>query len=130
MNISIKDRGQLTGAISGSQYKVSEQKKAQDEAVKQSDISYTSVSSHGDTVTVSKAGKAANSNMGNQDRADGTVTKKNVGEYLTESESSESSNSTINLSGYTEIELKQMYLDGDITKAEYDEELDSRETSN
>lgn len=78
MNISIKDRGQLTGAISGSQYKVSEQKKAQDEAVKQSDISYTSVSSHGDTVTVSKAGKAANSNMGNQDRADGTVTKKNV----------------------------------------------------
>lgn len=129
MNISIKDTGQLTGAISGSQYKVSEQKKTQEETVRQSDTSYTAVSSQGDTVTVSEAGKAANSNMGNQDRTDGTVTKKNVEEYLTESESSESSNSTINLSGYTETELKQMYLDGDITKAEYDEELASRETS-
>lgn len=126
MNISIKDTGQLTGAISGSQYKVSEQKKTQEETVRQSDTSYTAVSSQGDTVTVSEAGKAANSNMGNQTGTDGTVTKKNVEEYLMESESS---NSTINLSGYTETELKQMYLDGDITKAEYDEELASRETS-
>lgn len=48
------------------------------------------------------------------DAEDGIVIRKKSGE------------STINLSVYTESELRQMYLDGDITKAEYDEELGGR----
>lgn len=64
------------------------------------------VSKDGDTLTISDAGKSASMDMGNQD---------------------ESENATDDLSGYTEAELKQMYLDGTITKSEYDEELESRQ---
>lgn len=88
--------------------------------------SYDAISPHGDTISVSEAGKAANSvksnKLVNEDTTDGIVIRKD-----TEESRQENDLSTINLSGYTETELKQMYLDGDITRAEYEEEISSRE---
>lgn len=92
-------------------------------------ISYDAVSPHGDTLSISEAGKAVSSEKGgklvNKDTTDGIVIRKEAGENEQEQEREVS---TINLSVYTESELKQMYLDGDITRAEYDEEINSRES--
>lgn len=91
-------------------------------------VSYDAVSSHGDTFSISEAGKAASSEKGskpiNKDTTDGIVIRKETGENEQEQEKEVS---TVNLSVYTETELKQMYLDGDITRAEYDEEINIRE---
>ena len=80
--------------------------------------SYDAVSGYGDTLSISKEGKTASAENGSRlvsgDTEDGIVIRKESGE------------STINLFVYTESELRQMYLDGDITKAEYDEELGGR----
>lgn len=80
--------------------------------------SYDAVSGYGDILSISKEGKTASAENGSRlvsgDTEDGIVIRKESGE------------STINLSVYTESELRQMYLDGDITKAEYDEELGGR----
>lgn len=67
-------------------------------------------SAHGDTLTISEAGKSASANMNYESSAN-----------------SEENNNTGDLSGYSDSELKQMYLNGTITKSEYDEELASRE---
>lgn len=69
----------------------------------QTAASYDAVSAYGDTLTISAGGRAAGTNS-----------------------SCASEDSTDNLSEYTESELKQMYLDGTITKTEYEEELESR----
>ncbi len=99
--------------------------KMQHDAKKQP-VSYDAVSLHGDTLSISKVGKTAGSQkesgLVNEDTADGIVIRKKADAKKQESESS-----TINLFVYTESELKQMYLDGDITRAEYDEEVNSRE---
>lgn len=94
--------------------------------------SYDAVSMYGDTLTISKAGKTASSENGSklvsEDTIDGIVIQKKAGESEHGQESGQESEVyTINLSTYTESELKQMYLDGDITRAEYDEEISSRE---
>lgn len=93
--------------------------------------SYDAISLYGDTVSISEAGKAANlvksNQLVNEDTTDGIVIRKETGENKQEAEQKTDA-STVNLSTYTETELRQMYLDGDITKAEYDEEISSRET--
>lgn len=71
---------------------------------------YDAVSGQGDTLTISETGKSASMNLSNENSAE-----------------SQSESSTENLSNYTQTQLKQMYLDGTITKSEYDEELTSRE---
>ena len=101
--------------------------KTQHNAEKQQ-ASYDAVSPHGDTLSISEAGKVTSSEKGsklvNKDTTDGIVIQKETEQNEQEQESEAS---TINLSVYTELELKQMYLDGDITRAEYDEEINSRE---
>jgi predicted kinase len=76
-----------------------------------SDSDTTAVSSQGDTLTISSAG----SNLA----ANATST----------SSDSDSSSSEDNLSQYTEIQLQQMLQNGEITQAEYDAEIQSRESS-
>lgn len=100
--------------------------KVQQESGKKQETSYDAVSSHGDTLSISKAGKVTSSEKGgklvNEDTEDGVVIRKE-----SEKSEQESDVSTVNLSTYTKQELRQMYLDGDITRAEYDEEISSRE---
>jgi len=92
---------------------------AQNGEGKQQELAYDTVSPDGDTFSISKAGKSANSQ---KDTMDGIVIQKEA------TENGQVSNaSTVNLSAYSESELKQMYLDGDITRAEYNEEISSRE---
>lgn len=97
--------------------------------VEKQQVSYDAVSFYGDTLSISEAGKAVSSEPGgkqvNGDTTDGIVIRKETEE---KEQRQESEVSTVNLSVYTESELKQMYLDGDITRAEYDEEISSRET--
>lgn len=115
MSIGIDSIAQPTATAQSSQVSVPEnQKQVTEES--QSEKAYDAVSSEGDTLSVSEAGKAAS--MGKSDRV----------VLLSQSES-DSSVSTVNLGIYTDNELRQMYLDGDITKAEYDEELSSREAA-
>lgn len=93
--------------------------------------SNTAVSSHGDMLSISKEGAAAYSKMNNQPDTSGqTTTATTAIQKLGERKATESDSdvSTTDLSSYTKTELKQMYLDGDITKAEYDKEIRSRET--
>lgn len=97
--------------------------KEQYRAGKQQETAYNTVSPHGDTLSISEAGRTANGNKsGNKDTTDGIVIRKEA-----EKKEQESEVSTVNLSSYTKQELKQMYFDGDITRAEYDEEISSRE---
>lgn len=95
-------------------------------AVNQQETVYDAVSSQGDTLSISQIGKAANSGDGvvlpEKSNADGIVLQKESGADDAEADSE----STINLSTYTKTELKQMYLNGDITKIEYDDELRDR----
>jgi transcription initiation factor IIF auxiliary subunit len=72
-----------------------------------SDDEVTAVSSQGDTLTISSAG----SNLA----ANATAN------------SSDDSSSTEDLSQYTEYQLKQMLQNGEITQAEYNAEIQSRE---
>lgn len=104
--------------VSGTMTKRRE-RNVQDGTGRQQETSYATVSSDGDTLSVSKAGKAANSQKAVMD---GVVIKKEVAENRHVSETS-----IANLSVYSETELKQMYLDGDITRAEYNEEISGRE---
>jgi len=117
----------------GQQNRVSERMEKQKDWKEQQNTekqrtSYDAVSMYGDTLSFSKAGKTASSENGSklvsEDTIDGIVIQKKSGES---EHGQESEVSTINLSTYTESELKQMYLDGDITRAEYNEEISSRE---
>lgn len=110
MGISINNLNQSAGTYQSMNVGTKEQQKPK-EVIKESspENSYNAVSQHGDTLTISESGKSASMNMNNQ----------------SESEAG-NEESTYDLSGYTENELKQMYLDGTITKSEYDAELDSR----
>lgn len=80
----------------------------QDGEGKQKDSAYNINSPDGDTLSVSEAGKAANSK---KDIMDGIVIQKEMAENR-----HISNGSTENLSTYSEMELKQMYLDGTITR--------------
>lgn len=108
---------------------VAEQKKMNTQHnTKKQQASYDAVSRHGDTLFISEAGKATSfkksSRQAKEDTTDGAVLQKKKEENEQEQEREVS---TINLSSYTESELKRMYLNGDITRAEYDKEVNSRE---
>lgn len=125
MDFLIKDGTQATDGISiSSPQSIPERQKEPTETAVQPEPSYTAVSSQGDTLSISEEGRAMNNKGNFPEESDGTVIRKAVAEAAV----SESENSTVNLSIYTETELEQMYLDGEITKAEYDEEISSRET--
>lgn len=128
MEITIEKTRQLTDTVQSSHMKEAEQKSQKAETIKQSETAYDAVSSQGDTLYISESGRNAESDMSslkdNQSEADGKVILKPAEEYVSEADDSLS---TIDLSRYTELELRQMYLDGDITKSEYDEEIDSRD---
>lgn len=88
---------------------------------------YTAVSTYGDTVEITSSGKDIREDTGRSssvvESEDGKVTKISV----TADMNMESASQSYNLSTYSESELKQMYQNGEITKVEYDEELNSRE---
>lgn len=130
MDVKFGNVGQLGETHQSTQVNSADQNIKEDvqKKVKESEVSYDAVSSQGDTLCISERGKAASAKMANSqeetvDSVDGKVIKKPVNVEQPEEEPQ-----TNDLSGYTKMELQQMYLDGDITKAEYDEELDSRET--
>lgn len=91
----------------------------------QQETSYDRVSTDGDTLSISEAGKAVSLGQDNKsvkiETEDGAVIQKEA-----EEDGQDSNVPVVNLSTYTETELKQMYLDGDITRTEYDEEISSR----
>lgn len=124
MDFLIKDVSQGNTTLERSPVSGSgQQKETKEEAAGQKEISYEAVSSQGDTLSISDAGKAVSSGENALAGSDGIVIRKST----TEAAAAESTNLTVNLSVYTETELKQMYLDGEITRAEYEEELSSRE---
>jgi hypothetical protein len=109
----------------------------------------TTTSSKYDTVTISNAGMQAAQNLTPQvtnSSSDGTYTDSRAdalasaaaGAGITETASSEnesysdvsgSSSSDSDLSQYTESELKEMLQNGEITRAEYESEISSRQQS-
>lgn len=139
MDIKIGATG--TGVVQGARINAAQhqQKPEQQKAERQNkaemadrpDKSYNAVSSQGDTLELSEDGRKMSSEMQNLQEntagadGDGKVIAKSGEKYVSEAEDSVS---TIDLSSYTETELKQMYLEGDITKAEYEDELDDRNT--
>lgn len=112
MGLSINNMNQSVGAYQSTQVSQQEQHREK-EVIKEasSENTASAVSADGDTLTISEAGKSAEAKWNGQSNAD------------TNEESS-----TEDLSTYTETELMQMYLDGSITKSEYDEELLNRES--
>jgi hypothetical protein len=70
----------------------------------------TAVSSQGDTLTISSAGS-------------------NLAAAASSESSDSSSSSEENLSQYTDLQLKQMLQNGEITQAEYNAEIQSRDES-
>lgn len=145
MNITIGGMGNSTvaGIMQNAQISTSEnQKKTKEETeIKQSQVNYDYVSTDGDTLQISEAGKSAS--KGNENQTDsgntgaqaqssfaGSSTKQleNVDVNTSTNASSSSTSSTADLSSYSESELKKMYLNGEITKAQYDEEISSRDT--
>lgn len=115
----------------GTQISTAEQQdKSNAEKTRESENSQATVSSQGDLLSISKEGLDTSSQMKNQPdlqsqaQTDRTVIYESAEGKVTKLESDVS---TINLSRYTETELSQMYRNGDITKAEYDEEISSRE---
>lgn len=131
MEVTIGGMRQVEDTVQNSHINASEQqKKTREETVKQQEQAYNAVSPQGDTLSISEAGKAENARMnnlaGDNETTDGIVIRKEVEGNIQEQEGILS---TINLSTYTESELRQMYLDGDITRSEYNEEISSREMS-
>lgn len=125
MDFLIKDVSQGNTTLERSPVSgTGQQKEMKEEAAGQKEISYEAVSSQGDTLSISETGKAVSSGENALAGSEGIVIQKTTAEAA-----AESINSTVNLSIYTETELKQMYLDGEITRAEYEEELDSRDTT-
>lgn len=129
MGIEIKEMNQETEVLKTAQVNASGQRKLMEqEEVRTSSPDYDAVSTEGDSLSVSKEGKALNASGISQSGivknagTDGTVIQKAAEEDVQEEEIV----STVNLSIYTETELEQMYLDGDITKVEYEDELRSR----
>ena len=106
---------------------VSERKEIKTQYIaKKQQTLYNATSPYGDTLSISEIGKTTSSLKGSKlvnNTADGTVIWKEAGSNEQEQETE---TSTINLSIYTDLELKQMYLDGDISRAEYDEEVNNR----
>lgn len=126
MDFMIKDVSQVNSTLDRSVSSAAGQpKEAREEAAVEKETAYEAVSSQGDTLSISEAGKAVSNGGTVLAGADGIVIQKAT-EEVTEAGST---NSTVNLSVYTETELKQMYLNGEITKAEYDEEISSRATT-
>ena len=143
MNITIGGMGNSTiaGIMQNAQISTSEnQKNTKEETeIKQSQTNYDYVSTDGDTLQISEAGKSAS--KGNENQADsgntgaqaqssfaGSSTKQLENIDVNTSTSTSSTSSTADLSSYSESELKKMYLNGEITKAQYDEEISSRDT--
>ena len=145
MNITIGGMGNSTiaGIMQNAQISTSEnQKNTKEETeIKQSQTNYDYVSTDGDTLQISEAGKSAS--KGNENQADsgntgaqaqssfaGSSTKQleNIDVNTSTNESTSSTSSAADLSSYSESELKKMYLNGEITKAQYDEEISSRDT--
>jgi hypothetical protein len=76
-------------------------------SAKSEDEGVSAVSSQGDTLTISSAGSSLAANAISSD--------------------SDSSSLTDDLSQYTDYQLKQMLQNGEITQAEYDAEIQSRQ---
>lgn len=91
---------------------------------------YTAVSAHGDTLQISSAGATAyeNSEQQQDSSADEQTNIAKIVSETVDTDSDSSSSSSDDLSSYTATELKQMYQNGEITKQEYDEEIQSRES--
>lgn len=109
MGISVNNINQSLSSyqrINASSQQQHREKEVSKEILHQGD--YSEISSHGDTLSISEKGKELSLNNGKENEV-------------------KNENLTDDLSSYTEIELKQMYIDGTITKSEYNEELDSRE---
>ncbi|MBU5479584.1 hypothetical protein KQI69_10250 [Eubacterium sp. MSJ-13] len=139
MNITIGGMGNSTiaGIMQNAQISTSEnQKNTKEETdIKQSQTNYDYVSTDGDTLQISEAGKSAS--KGNENQADSGNTGAQAQSSFAGSStkqlenvdvSTSSTSSTADLSSYSESELKKMYLNGEITKAQYDEEISSRDT--
>lgn len=99
-------------------------------AEEESRVSATSI--EGDTLELSEAGLAANAGSeadAEDTAAEGSVTAKVVSDAFSETEGTDAEEDfTADLSSYTESELKEMYQNGEITAAEYKQELARRET--
>lgn len=141
MNITIGGMGNSTiaGIMQNAQISTSENKSEtkKEIEVKQSQANYDYVSADGDTLEISEAGKSAgkgnesqtgSGNAGTGSSATGSSIE-GLENITTGTTSSSTSTSSVgDLSSYSESELKKMYLNGEITKAEYDEEISSRDT--
>lgn len=132
MSFEVNEVSQSATTVTNFQNHVSEKQQEtskEEMAVQQREPLDTFISAQGDTLSLSEEGVAANAKRGNQPKSDGTVIQKSVAADSTNSTEVDIENvdSTVNLSIYTETELKQMYLDGEITRIEYDQELSSRE---
>lgn len=132
MSFEVNEVSQSATTVTNFQNHVSEKQQEtskEEMAVQQREPLDTFISAQGDTLSLSEEGVAANAKLGNQPKSDGTVIQKSVAADSTNSTevNIENVDSTVNLSIYTETELKQMYLDGEITRIEYDQELSSRE---
>ena len=89
---------------------------------------YTATSSQGDTLEISSAGSSAYENSEKkEENSEQTNISKIVSETVDTDDSDGTTSASEDLSSYTETELKQMYQNGEISKADYDEEIASRE---
>lgn len=128
MEIVTEKMRQFADTVQSSHMNASGQQKKEEVSAKQSEAAYSAVSSQGDTLYISESGRSAfanNNRENDQSEADGKVILKSA---VKSSSETNDSPSTTDLSSCTETELKQMYLNGDITKSEYDEEVKSRGT--
>ncbi len=90
------------------------------------------VSSHGDTIEISKQGM---SKVQSVSTSSDIVSTEQIAETETESTATktaqsiiaDASDDTYDLSQYSEYELKQMLTEGTISSAEYNQEIESRE---
>lgn len=122
MNLSINNNNKLMENMKRTNVRLPKEKSEVQTTVKQE-----SISAYGDTVEITLSGKDVNEDA---DRSDNVIESKDgkVTRISVETDTNtETSSQTYNLSVYSERELKQMYQSGEITKTEYDEELNSRE---
>jgi hypothetical protein len=130
MNITIGGSSLSSGSVlQNGQLSVATQTKKEKEGQQAQSANYDAISIQGDTLSLSQDGKAAAEALAQvkQDAAlSGTDTEDSqLLNALTSEEDSDSSD----LSSYTTTELKEMYLNGEITKEEYEAELKSRQAS-
>lgn len=97
------------------------------------DTQHMAVSADGDTVDISVEAAALSAQPASKESAAASAESASIKAASSSVSSSDASTSdstenvdTNNLSGYTDTELRDLYLNNKITKSEYDEELASR----